>query len=254
MGSLKEKIAVVTGSSRGIGAAIAREFAREGAAVAVHGRDRGALSAVSSEIQDTGGTVMEVVAELTSFDEIEAARRAIERELGPVDVLVANAGGSATPPGPLEEIEEEAWRASVDSNLTATFLTVKSFLPGMKERSRGSIVTMSSAAARRAHPMNPLPYSAAKAGIEVLTHSLATQVAPFNVRVNCVAPETIMTERNEGLIPQEHRQALIDSHPIRRLGTPQDVAEAVRFLADDSSSGWITGVVLDVAGGAVIVR
>jgi 3-oxoacyl-[acyl-carrier protein] reductase len=219
----------------------------------VHGRDREALAAVSSRIEEAGGTVMQVVAELTSFEQIEAARHAIEEGLGPVDVLVANAGGSATPPGPLEEIDEEAWHASIDRNLTATFLTLKSFLPGMKERRRGSIVTMSSAAARRAHPMNPLAYSAAKAGIEVLTQIVATQVGPFNVRVNCIAPETILTERNEELIPQEYRQDMIDSHPIRRLGTPEDVAEAARFLASNDSE-WITGVVLDVAGGAVMAR
>lgn len=250
---MKDKIALVTGSSRGIGAAIAREFAREGAAVVVHGRDRDALASVSAEIEQTGGRVIHVVAELTSFRDIEAARLEIERELGPVDVLVANAGGNLAPPGPIEETSEEGWRATVDVNLTATFLTIKDFLPGMKERRRGVIITISSAAGRRAHPRSPIAYGAAKAGIELMTQHIAAQVGPFGVRANCIAPETILTERNERQIPDDQKQGLIEMHPLRRLGTPEDVASAARFLASDEA-GWITGVVLDVAGGAVMLR
>jgi 3-oxoacyl-[acyl-carrier protein] reductase len=253
MGSLKEKIAVVTGSSRGIGAAIAKEFAREGAAVAVHGRDRQALASVSSEIELLGGRATQVAAELTSFEEIEWARAEIERELGPVDVLVANAGGNLAPPGPIEEISEDAWRATVDANLTGTFLTIKSFLPGMKERRRGSIITISSAAGRRPHSKSPIAYAAAKAGIELMTQDVAAQAGPFGIRVNCIAPETILTERNQHQMPEDQKQVLAEEHPLRRLGTPEDVASAVRFLASDES-GWITGITLDVAGGAVMLR
>lgn len=252
MGSLKDKVALVTGSSRGIGAGIAKEFAREGAAVAVHGRDRSALSAVASEIEETGGRVMIAPAELTSFDELEEARGHMERELGPVDVLVANAGGTASF-GLLEEISEEDWRASVDDNLTATFLTLKCFLPGMKQRRRGSIITMSSAAGRRAHPRSPIAYGAAKAGIEMMTQHVASQVGPYDIRVNCIAPETILTERNRHQFPDKVKAKVVESHPLRRLGTPEDVARAAVFLASDDS-GWITGVILDVAGGSVMVR
>jgi len=155
------------------------------------------------------------------------------------------------PPGPLEEISEEGWHASVDANLTATFLTIKSVLPGMKARRRGTIITTSSAAGRRAHPRSPVPYAAAKAGIQMLTQHLAAQAGPLGVRVNCIAPETILTERNLKQIPEAQREALVEQHPVRRLGTPEDVAEAALFLAADAS-GWITGVILDVAGGAVM--
>ena len=150
MGRLKDKVALVTGSSRGIGAAIAALFAREGAKVALHGRDAVALAAVLADIMQAGGEAV------TKFTDIEAMRRRIEGALGPVDLLVANAGGSFTTPGPLEQTHEEEWRASIDGNFTATFLSIKSFLPRMKERRTGNIITVSSAAARRPRPMSPI--------------------------------------------------------------------------------------------------
>jgi 3-oxoacyl-[acyl-carrier protein] reductase len=252
MSELTGRVALVTGSSRGIGAAIAGRFARAGAAVAVHGRDGAALSAVRARIQDEGGRAIGVTADVTRLADIEAMRERVEQELGPIDVLVANAGGSPVRPGPIEHISEEDWRASVDANLTATFLTVKSVLPGMKERGRGVIITMASAASRRPHPGSPVAYAAAKAGIEIFTQDLAAQAGPYGIRANCIAPETILTERNEEQIPSEIKESLREQHPIRRLGTPDDVARAALFLASGDSD-WITGVVLDVAGGAVMV-
>src|SRR5215470_15603600 len=155
-------------------------------------------------------------------------------------------------PGPIEDISEEGWHASIDGNLTATFLTIKSFLPGMKERKAGSIITISSSAGRKPHPNAPIPNSAAKAGIQILTQDVAAQAGPYGVRVNCIAPETILTERNQQRIPPAQQEALKALHPLKRLGTPQDVARAALFLASDEAS-WVTGVVLDIAGGAVMV-
>ncbi len=252
MGVLNEKVALVTGSSRGIGTAIAKLFAEQGAKVVLNGRDAKALSAFQTDIEQQGGKAMSVVADVTRFAEIEEMRRQIERELGPVDILVANAGGNPVRPGLLEEISEEGWRASLDANLTATFLTIKSFLPGMKERKTGNIITLSSAAARRPDPRSPMAYTAAKAGIQILTQHLAAQVGPFGIRANCLAPETILTERNQQMIPEAQKQAMTEWHAIRRLGTPEDVARAALFLASEESA-WITGIVLDVAGGSVMV-
>jgi 3-oxoacyl-[acyl-carrier protein] reductase len=231
MSDLRDQVALVTGSSRGIGAALAREFARHGAKVVVHGRDTAAMAAVRADIERAGGRAMQVAADITSFAEIEEMRGRVEAEFGPIDILVANAGGTPIKPGPLEEITEEGWRASVDANLTATFLTIKSVLPGMKERGSGVIITISSGAARRPHHRSPIAYAAAKAGI---------------------APEMIRTEQNADLLPPAVEEQMIEQHPLRRLGTTEDVARAAVFLASADSS-WITGIVVDIAGGAVMV-
>jgi 3-oxoacyl-[acyl-carrier protein] reductase len=252
MPQLKDRVALITGSSRGIGAGIARALADEGAKVVIHGRDPSALAAVRGEIEHTGGDVISLAADVTKFSEIEAMRRDIEDRLGCVDILVANAGGSFTKPAPLDEISEEDWHASVAGNLGATFLTIKSFLPSMKERRTGCIITVSSAAARRPHPKSPIPYAAAKAGIIMMTQHLAAQVGPYDIRVNCIAPETILTENNRRRIPPDQQTTLAENHPLKRLGTVEDVAQAALYLASDNA-GWITGIVLDFAGGAIMM-
>jgi 3-oxoacyl-[acyl-carrier protein] reductase len=245
------QVALVTGSSKGIGAAIALELANAGAAVAVHGRDEDAVAQTRDAITAGGGRSIGVIADLTDADAVERLHATTARELGPVDILVANAGGSPAPPGPVEDITLDTWDATQDTNLRATFLTVKAALPSMKQRGHGVIVTVSSAASRRTTARSPVAYAAAKAGIEALTRSVALQAGPFGVRAVCIAPETILTEKNRTMIPADVQTALADEHPVPRLGTPEDVARATRFLASDDAS-WISGVVLDIAGGAVL--
>ncbi len=252
MNELDDRVALVTGSSRGIGAAIAKVFAERGATVIVHGRDADAVAAVTAEIDTAGGRAFAAIADLTQYDQVEGMRESIEQRVGPVDILVANAGGSPVPPARLEDITEANWRESVDANLTATFFTIKAFLPGMKRRHRGNVITMSSAAARRPSSQSPMAYAAAKAAIELLSKEIASQAGPDGIRVNCLAPETILTERNRQQIPDGMQEHLRRAHPIQRLGTPSDVADAALFLASDHSS-WISGIVLDVAGGSVLV-
>jgi 3-oxoacyl-[acyl-carrier protein] reductase len=247
---LEGRVALVTGSSRGIGAAIARLFASEGATVVVHGRDAAAVEEVRKDIEADGGRAVAVLAELTDYAQVEAMRTQIEKTVGPVDLLVANAGANLTPPAPLEEIPIEGWKATVDVNLTATFLTLRSFLPGMKKLGRGDIVTISSSAGRRAHARSPIAYGAAKAGVQLLTQDVAYQAGPSGVRANCIAPETILTEENKERIPPDLQATLAEAHALRRLGTPDDVARAALFLADREQSGWMTGVVIDLHGGA----
>ncbi len=252
MSALSGRTALVTGSSRGIGAQIARVFAGAGARVAMHGRDEAALETMLASIRaETTADCLAVTGDVTSFSDIERMREEIEQQWGPVDVLIANAGGNPVRPGPIEELTEEGWQASIDANLTSTFLLLKSFLPGMKARGSGSIITLSSAAARRPTAHSPFAYAAAKAGVELLTRTAALQAGPAGVRVNCIAPETILTERNAQQIPLDLQEQLRAQHPVQRLGTPDDVAQAALFLAADSAS-WVSGVVLDVAGGAVL--
>ena len=216
-------------------------------------RDRNALDAVTREIRENHGRATSFTADVTRFDEIERMRDEIASTLGPVDVLVANAGGSFEAPCAIEDATEQGFsRVRRRQSYRATFFTLKAFLPAMKKRGRGTIITKSSAAARRAHVRNPFAYAAAKAGNEAITRIAALQAGPSGIRVNCVSPETILTERNVARIPDAMKTTLAEDHPLKRLGIPADVADAVFFLASDASS-WVTGVVLDVAGGSVLV-
>jgi 3-oxoacyl-[acyl-carrier protein] reductase len=249
MTSLEDRVALVTGSSRGIGAAIASHFALAGAKVALHGRDKAALDALKTKIGSHN--VISVTGDITVAADLDRIREEVLAAYGRVDVLVANAGSTSSRPAPIEDITEESWRADIDRNLTGTFLTVKAFLPHMKQRGSGSIITVSSAAGRKPSERTIVAYAAAKAGVQLFTQDLAAQVGPFGIRANCLAPETILTDTNKQWIPAEVQRTLADQHPLRRLGTPDDVARAALFLASDESS-WITGVIVDVAGGAVL--
>lgn len=251
MSALKDQVALVTGSSRGIGAAIATTFAKAGARVVLHGRDVDALASVHTRITDVGGQAISVTGDVTIAADLDRMREQILDAYGHPDVLVTNAGSTTSRPTPIEDITEESWRADIDRNLTSTFLTVKCFLPGMKERRSGSIITLSSAAGRKPSGHTLVAYGAAKAGVQIFTQDLAAQVGPYGIRANCLAPETILTEKNKQWIPADTQRSLAESHPLRRLGTPEDVARAALFLASDESS-WITGVIVDIAGGAVL--
>lgn len=247
MTDLTGRTAFVTGSSRGIGAAVARRLAKAGARIALHGRDEAALAALSRELPSS----MVVTGDLT--DRAVAPRLAEEvlGTFGRLDILVANAGGSHAPPGPIEDITDEVWDADIDANLGATFRTVRAFLPAMKQAGRGAIVTIASSAGRRASALSPVPYGSAKAAVIHFTQYVAAQAGPAGIRANCVTPEAIMTENNLERIPLETQRQMIGTHPIRRLGTPEDVAAAVLYLASDEA-GWVSGMVLDVDGGSVL--
>jgi 3-oxoacyl-[acyl-carrier protein] reductase len=206
------------------------------------------------ELRATGGEATGIAADVADLAGIERLREETERAYGPVEVLGAFVAGGGPLPGPTAQITPEEWDAAIRGNLSVTFLTLKCFLPGMVERGRGAIVTMASSAARLASGQRvgaPTGYVVAKAGVVRLTQEVAKEVAPHGVRVNCVAPSTILTERLAAVIPEDRRAQMTAMHPLGRLGTPEDVACAVLFLASDCAS-WITGVTLDVAGGQIM--
>jgi 3-oxoacyl-[acyl-carrier protein] reductase len=248
---LAGKVAVVTGGSRGIGAETSRYFAANGMKLAVVGRDPDALESVVKDIESRGGTAIGVIADCTDRDALNRLLTRTERELGPVDVLAAFAGFEPGPI-PIERVTEEPWREVIEGNLTSSFLTVTTFLPGMISRGRGSIITMSSAAGRLPG-WSSIAYAVAKAGILMLTRRIALDIGKHNVRINALAPSAVLTERQEQRIPLQVREQVIrEQFLIARWGTPADCANAALFLASDASS-WITGQTTDIAGGKIMM-
>ncbi len=247
---LAGKVAVVTGGSRGIGAATARALAANGTRVAVVARDEQALNAVVESIRVEGGDAIAVRADCTLEAELDRLAREVSAQLGPPDILAAFAGGSGMPVATVDETAAH-WRAVVESDLTSTFLTISALLSPMIECGRGSIITMASSAARQAAQSNAA-YAAAKAGVIAFSRHLANEIGPRGIRVNCLAPSAIENERIRTWTTPEQRQQLASSFPLGRIGQPDDVAAATLFLASDASS-WITGVTLDIAGGKIMV-
>jgi 3-oxoacyl-[acyl-carrier protein] reductase len=248
---LKGKVAVVTGGSKGIGAATCRVLAANGVKVVVNARSLPDVESVVDEIRRAGGVAIPVVADCTRQDEVERLRATSEVELGPVDILLPFAGGF-TRYTPAHEIDEREWREVIDGNLTSTFLAVRTFLPGMIGRRRGAIVTMSSNAGRFLDIQTTASYAAAKAGVIMFTRHVAKEVGRHGIRVNCVAPATVLTERIERLMSEERRVETAALAPLGRMGTPEDVALATLFLVSESAS-WLTGVTLDVTGGRIML-
>ena len=247
---LAGKVAVVTGGSRGLGAATARALADNGAPVAVVGRDEAALGSVVDRVRAAGGSAIAVRADCTREDEVRRLAETVGDEFGQADILVAFAGGNGMPVPTVQETPDH-WRAVIETNLTSTFLTVDAFLPSMVGRQTGAIITMSSAAGRQA-AHSSAAYASAKAGVVAFTRHLANEVAPSAVRVNCIAPSAIENERLRSWTTAEQRQQLAESFPLRRIGQPHDVAAATLFLASEQSS-WITGITIDIAGGKIMI-
>jgi 3-oxoacyl-[acyl-carrier protein] reductase len=249
---LAGKVAIVTGGSKGIGAATSIMLGHNGARVAVCGRDAETIEDVASQTRTAGATdVVGFEADLTTPDGVARLRADVEDRLGPTEVLLAFAGGFGART-PLLETELEEWNYVVESNLTTTFLTLREFAPGMVERGSGSIVTMASNAARFLDIQLTASYAAAKAGIMMLSRHAALELGPHGVRVNVLAPATILTERVKRVMDEERRSRIAEMSPLGRIGVPEDPALAALFLSSDSA-GWMTGVTLDVAGGRIMM-
>lgn len=248
---LEGKVAVVTGGSKGIGAATAVLLGHNKARVAVCGRDQETIERVTAETRDAGAVdAAGIAADLTTPDGVARLRGEVEEKLGPAEVLMAFAGGFGART-PLLETELDEWNGVVESNLTSTFLTLREFGPGMVEREAGAIVTMASNAARFLDIKLTASYAAAKAGIAMLSRHAALELAP-HVRVNILAPATILSERVKRNMPEERLAQIAAMSPLGTIGVPEDPALAALFLASDSAR-WLTGVTLDVAGGRIML-
>jgi 3-oxoacyl-[acyl-carrier protein] reductase len=234
--------ALVTGASRGIGAAIARALARDGWRVGVNYRsDRSGAEAVVGDIERDGGEALALPADVADPDAPEELFGALESRFdGPVLVLVNNAGISRDDLTP--SLDDEQWNAVLETNLTAAFRLTRRALKAMLRARSGRIVNVSSAVALRANP-GQANYAAAKAGLIALTKTSAVEVARRGVTVNAVAPGLIETDFIGGASKE-----IVQAIPARRIGTPEEVAACVRFLTSDEAS-YVTGAVLTVDGG-----
>jgi NAD(P)-dependent dehydrogenase (short-subunit alcohol dehydrogenase family) len=247
---LEDKVAIVTGGSRGIGKAIAELFARQGARLCVTGLNKSRLDAFIGTLKEGKVDSIGVVANAASEGEVgEMVGKTVET-FGKVDILVNNAGGGS-PLVSMEDIDLGEWERIIRNNLTATYICCKAVIPHMKEQKGGKIVNVSSVSGRFFSQLSGANYVAAKAGIQGLTRQLAKELGPFNITVNAVAPGTTLTERVEKKWlsrTQDYRDRILSLIPLGHLAKPEDVAGPVLFLAS-SLSDYVTGVTLDVNGG-----
>jgi 3-oxoacyl-[acyl-carrier protein] reductase len=237
---LDGRVALVTGGSRGIGAAISRELASAGARVAINYRaGRKAAEEVAGEV---GGIT--VAADVADAADVAVLVETVERDLGEIDVLVNNAG--ITRDTLIARMTDDDWAQVIDTNLRGAFLTCRAVSRKMLRRRAGAIVNISSVVGVRGNP-GQANYAASKAGIIGMTKALARELGSRGVRANAVAPGYVDTELTD-VLPENAKQAILAATPLGRLGRPEDVAGAVRFLCSDEAA-FVTGEVLLVDGG-----
>nr|WP_325218902.1 3-oxoacyl-ACP reductase FabG [uncultured Oscillibacter sp.] len=240
--------ALVTGASRGIGRAVAAVLAREGWAVCVNYLERrDAAESLVRELRAQGRAAMAFQADIADRESADACVRAASEELGPVELLVNNAGISRQ--GLFQDLDDAAWDRLLAVNLTGPRNAVLAVLPHMLSEKRGCVVNISSMWGLRGASCEAA-YAATKAGVIGLTRSLALELAPSGIRVNCVAPGCVETDMVR-VLGEDTRRMLAEETPLGRLGRPEDVAEAVAFLASEKAA-FITGQVLAADGGFVV--
>ena len=243
-----KKVALVTGSSRGIGRAIAAQLAREGYAACINYiEQQQAAEALVAELQAEGCRAMAIQADVADRAAVNAMVAAAEAAFGPVTLLVNNAGISRQ--GLFQDVDDELWDRYFAVNVTGARNTIQAVLPHMLHEKSGCIINISSIWGLRGASCE-VTYATTKAALVGLTRSLALELAPSGIRVNTVAPGCIETDMVRAL-GQETRDMLVDATPMGRLGTPEDIAGAVSFLASDKAS-FMTGQILTADGGFIV--
>jgi gluconate 5-dehydrogenase len=243
---LTGKIALITGSSQGIGFAIARGMGQAGAKVVLNGRDEERLCRAVSTLSGEGLKVFGYSFDVSDSKQIDQKITAIEREVGPIDILVNNVAIQRR--GPLETFEESIWQELIQTNLTAIFLMSKGVVKGMIERKSGKIINLCSLMSEISRP-SISPYTASKGGVKMLTKAMAVEWAKYNIQVNGIGPGFIVTEMNKALLDDEKFDAMVRSRtPAGRWGQPSDLAGAAIFLASRAAD-YVTGHILYVEGG-----
>ncbi|MBW4423997.1 MAG: 3-oxoacyl-[acyl-carrier-protein] reductase [Nostoc desertorum CM1-VF14] len=244
---LQDKVAIVTGASRGIGRAIAIELATQGAiAVVNYASSSTAAEAVVTEITGAGGQAIAIQADVSKGDQVDALVNAVMEKFSRVDILVNNAG--ITRDTLLLRLKPEDWQAVIDLNLTGVFLCTRAVSKIMLKQRSGRIINITSVAGQMGNP-GQSNYSAAKAGVIGFTKSVAKELATRGITVNAVAPGFITTDMTSGL---NNPEDILKYIPLGRFGQPEEVAGMVRFLAADPAATYITGQVFNVDGGMVM--
>jgi NAD(P)-dependent dehydrogenase (short-subunit alcohol dehydrogenase family) len=247
---LKDRVAIVTGASRGIGRAIAAAFAREGAAVVICGRKPETLGSVAAEMAGAPGRVMPLVCHVGRADQVRQLVETAQREFGKIDILVNNAATNIAQE-PVLQTDEAKFDKMIEVNLKSAFRLIQAIAPGMCSRGWGSIINIASISGIRPQYHGML-YSMTKAALIMMTQSYAVELGPSGVRVNAIAPGLIQTVLSEYFWKDEtRREKILEEQPIKHLGQPEEIAEMAVLLASDRGS-YITGQTLVVDGGRLL--
>ena len=248
--TLTDKVAVVSGASRGIGRAIAESYAREGATVVICGRKSETLAQAAAEMKDYAGRVYPVTCHVGRAADIQQLVDTTHREFGRIDILVNNAATNIAQE-PVLEVDEAKFDKMIEINLKSAFRLIQAVAPGMCERGSGSIINIASIAGLRPQ-LHGMLYSMTKAALIMMTQSYALELGPKGVRVNAIAPGLVQTVLSEYFWKdEEKRRQIIEDQPIKHLGQPHEIAEVALLLASDRGS-YLTGQTLIVDGGRLL--
>ncbi|GGH73732.1 3-oxoacyl-[acyl-carrier protein] reductase [Pullulanibacillus pueri] len=248
---LQDKVAIVTGGGRGIGRTIATTLAQEGVKTIVIDIKATYLEDVADEFSEKGFEGRQYLCDVRDFSRIQEVIADIEEVYGRIDILVNNAGVAGG--SPVDSLSEDQWDLNHDINLKGAFLMCKAVIPIMKQQQSGRIINASSFAAI-VPSFGSAAYASSKAGVKQFTRTLAGELGPWNITVNCYAPGMIPTEMNHfAELPQERQQELLNTLTLRRWGEKQEVAYLICFLASDQAC-YITGTLIDVSGGKLATQ